>query len=103
MIMENAYYSVISPEGCAGIIWKDGSRGPEAADAMKITSNDLLKLGVVDKVIKEPVGGAHIDYDVTAVNFKEAIVGELAELSKLSDDELKDQRYERFRKLGETA
>lgn len=103
MIMENAYYSVISPEGCAGIIWKDGSRGPEAAEAMKITSNDLLKLGVVDKVIKEPVGGAHIDYDVTAVSFKEAIVNELAELSKLSDSELKDQRYERFRKLGETA
>ncbi|MCH2206062.1 MAG: acetyl-CoA carboxylase carboxyltransferase subunit alpha [Lentisphaerales bacterium] len=103
MIMENAYYSVISPEGCAGIIWKDGSRGPEAAEAMKITSNDLLKLGVVDKVIKEPVGGAHVDYDVTAQNFKEAIVAELANLGKLSDNELKNQRYERFRKLGETA
>ena len=103
MIMENAYYSVISPEGCAGIIWKDGSRGPEAAEAMKITSNDLLKLGVVDKVIKEPVGGAHVDYDVTAKNFKDAILGEIAELSKLSDDELKNQRYDRFRKLGETA
>ena len=103
MIMENAYYSVISPEGCAGIIWKDGSRGPEAAEAMKITSNDLLKLGVVDKVIKEPIGGAHIDYDVTAQSFKEAILSELSELSKLSDEELKNQRYERFRKLGETA
>ncbi|MCM8535729.1 MAG: acetyl-CoA carboxylase carboxyltransferase subunit alpha [Lentisphaeraceae bacterium] len=103
MIMENAYYSVISPEGCAGIIWKDGSRGPEAAEAMKITSNDLLKLGVVDEVIKEPLGGAHIDYDVAATNLKAAVKSHISELSKLSDDELKNQRYERFRKLGETA
>jgi len=101
MIMENAYYSVISPEGCAGIIWKDGSKAPEAAEAMKITSPDLLKLNVVDEVIKEPIGGAHKDHDATAKNFKKAISKNFKELSKLSGEELMEQRYQRFRALGE--
>ena len=103
LIMENAYYSVISPEGCAGIIWKDGSRGPEAAEAMKITSTDLLKLGVVDEIIKEPLGGAHKNTDEAAKSLKKSLVKHLEELGKLSEEELMDQRYERFRKLGETA
>ena len=101
LIMENAYYSVISPEGCAGIIWKDGARAPEAAEAMKITAKHLLELKVVDGVIKEPVGGAHKDHDAAAKLFKEAVVNQLKELSSLSNEEILDQRYERFRALGE--
>jgi len=101
LIMENAYYSVISPEGCAGIIWKDGSRAPEAADAMKITARHLMELNVVDGVIKEPVGGAHKDHDSAAKFFKEAILEQFNELSQLSKKEILDQRYKRFRALGE--
>ncbi|NQZ59298.1 MAG: acetyl-CoA carboxylase carboxyltransferase subunit alpha, partial [Lentisphaeraceae bacterium] len=100
MIMENAYYSVISPEGCAGIIWKDPSKASEAAEAMKITSPDLLRLNVVDEVIEEPLGGAHKDHDETAKNFKKVISKNLKELKKLSGEELMEQRYQRFRALG---
>jgi acetyl-CoA carboxylase carboxyl transferase subunit alpha len=101
LIMENAYYSVISPEGCAGIIWKDGSRGPEAAEAMKITAKHLLKLSIVDDIIKEPVGGAHKDHDVSATLLKESLVSHIEELSKLTPEEIMEQRYQRFRALGE--
>ena len=101
LIMENAYYSVISPEGCAGIIWKDGTRAAEAAEAMKITAKHLMELNVVDGVIKEPVGGAHKDHDTAAKLFKEAISGQLKELNKMSQEEILNQRYERFRALGE--
>ena len=101
LIMENAYYSVISPEGCAGIIWKDGTRAAEAAEAMKITAKHLMELNVVDGVIKEPIGGAHKDHDAAAKLFKEAISGQLKELNKLSQEEILNQRYERFRALGE--
>ena len=101
LIMENAYYSVISPEGCAGIIWKDGARAPEAADAMKITANHLMELNVVDAVVKEPIGGAHKDHDEAAKLFKEAIISQLTELKSLSEEEILNQRYERFRALGE--
>ena len=101
LIMENAYYSVISPEGCAGIIWKDGSRAEEAAEAMKITSSHLLDLKVVDGVIKEPIGGAHKDYDEAAGLLKDAVNREFSALAKLSVEEILDQRYKRFRTLGE--
>ena len=101
MIMENAYYSVISPEGCAGIIWKDGTRAAEAAEAMKITAKHLMELNVVDSVIKEPVGGAHKDHDEAAVLLKAALKEQLDELGKLSEEEILNQRYERFRSLGE--
>jgi len=101
LIMENAYYSVISPEGCAGIIWKDGTRAAEAAEAMKITAKHLMELSVVDGVIKEPIGGAHKDHDEAAKLFKEALSGQLKELQKLSQEEILNQRYERFRALGE--
>ncbi len=101
LIMENAYYSVISPEGCAGIIWKDGTRAAEAAEAMKITAKHLMELSVVDGVIKEPVGGAHKDHDTAAKLFKDAISEQLKELKKLSNEEILNQRYERFRALGE--
>ncbi|MCM8540604.1 MAG: acetyl-CoA carboxylase carboxyltransferase subunit alpha [Lentisphaeraceae bacterium] len=101
MIMENAYYSVISPEGCAGIIWKDGTRAAEAAEAMKITAKHLMELNVVDSVIKEPVGGAHKDHDESAKLLKAALLQQLDDLSKLSNEEILNQRYERFRSLGE--
>ena len=100
LIMENAYYSVISPEGCAGIIWKDGAKAPEAAAAMKISANELLELNVVDDVVKEPLGGAHKDHEETANALYEAINAQLTALNALSEEEILDQRYERFRKIG---
>ena len=103
MIMENAYYSVISPEGCAGIIWKDGSAAPEAAEAMKITPKYLHSMGIVDEIIKEPLGGAQVDHDIAAQNFGDAVYKQIKELKKLKSDALKEQRYKRFRALGKIA
>jgi acetyl-CoA carboxylase carboxyl transferase subunit alpha len=100
LIMENAYYSVISPEGCAGIIWKDGAKAPEAAAAMKISANELLKLNVVDNIVKEPLGGAHKDHEAAANALYEMIKSELNALLELSEKEILDQRYDRFRKIG---
>ncbi|MDD7986710.1 acetyl-CoA carboxylase carboxyltransferase subunit alpha [Lentisphaera marina] len=100
LIMENAYYSVISPEGCAGIIWKDGAKAPEAAAAMKISANELLKLDVVDNIVKEPLGGAHKDHEAAANSLYDTITAELNALSELSEKEILDQRYDRFRKIG---
>ena len=99
-ILENAYYSVISPEGCAAILWRDRARAPEAADALKLTARDLLKLKIVDEIIKEPLGGAHRDHQTTAKNIKAAINKYLQELLPLSKKELLERRYKRFRKIG---
>ena len=99
-IMENAYYSVISPEGCAGIIWKDGAKAPEAAAAMKISAGELKKLDVVDDIIKEPLGGAHKDHEAAGNALYEMISNELNSLSELNEQEILDQRYDRFRKIG---
>lgn len=100
LILENAYYSVISPEGCAAILWKDQSKTAEAAEALKLTSYDLLKLGVVDEVIKEPLGGAHRDFEKTLKAVQEAVERHLKEISALSKKEMVDRRYAKFRKLG---
>jgi acetyl-CoA carboxylase carboxyl transferase subunit alpha len=100
LILEYAYYSVISPEGCAAILWKDSARREEAADVLKLTAPDLIKLGVVDEVIPEAEGGAHWDYAETANNLKKAIVKNLEELSQISLDKLVEKRYQRFRKMG---
>lgn len=100
MMLEHAYYTVISPEGCASILWRDAAMFAEAAEALKITSKDLLEFGVIDEEIKEPLGGAHSDYKVTADNMKSAIVNALKELSKLSPDKLKEERYAKFRAMG---
>ena len=100
MMLEHAYYTVISPEGCASILWRDASRFADAAEALKITSKDLLELGIIDEEIPEPLGGAHNDYSVTASSMKKAIENALSELSKLSSDELRAQRYEKFRRMG---
>ena len=101
MMLEHAYYTVISPEGCASILWRDSAKYADAAEALKITSKDLLELGIIDEEIKEPMGGAHNDYNLTAQNIKSAILKALAELSKLSPQKLKNQRYDKFRAMGQ--
>lgn len=100
LIMQYSYYSVISPEGCAAILWKDSKRAPDAAEALKLTADDLLKLGVVDEMIPEPEGGVHRDYECAADNLKKALCAHLKELSSIPLEELLVQRYEKFRKMG---
>jgi acetyl-CoA carboxylase carboxyl transferase subunit alpha len=100
LMMENAYYSVISPEGCAAILWKHRQHAPEAAEAMKITAAELEKLGIVDEVIPEPLGGAHHDHVAAACALKEAILRHLRALQHLSPGELLNGRYAKFRKFG---
>jgi len=100
LIMENAYYSVISPEGCSVILWKSAAAAPKAADALRITAPDLLRLKIMDGVVPEPPGGAHTDGATAATNLKTAIVTTLGELMALSTDELLDRRYQRFRGFG---
>jgi len=103
MIMENSYYSVISPEGCAAILWKDRAAAPQAAEALRFSPTHLKSFGVVDRIIIEPTGGAHRDYTLAAKNLKAAIVDSLTRLKKKSLQKLLDDRYARFRKLGEYA
>lgn len=100
MILEYAYYTVISPEGCASILWRDATRAKDAADALKITGEHLLEFGIVDSIINEPEGGAHHDPEAMAEELKEAILASLKEFKGMSHKKLKEQRYERFRKLG---
>jgi acetyl-CoA carboxylase carboxyl transferase subunit alpha len=99
-VMENAYYSVISPEGCAAILWKEPTRAPDAAAALKLTGQDLLGLGVIDGVIPEPLGGAHRDFNATAENLRKTVNGALDELGKIPRKDLPDLRYQKFRKMG---
>ncbi len=100
LIMENAYYSVISPEGCAAILWKDRVHAPRAAEALKITADKLRELGVVDGIIEEPVGGAHLDPDAAAASLRKALSDALAECTAQPLDDLLDQRYRKFRNMG---
>ncbi len=100
LILENGVYSVISPESCAAIIWRDAKEAEKAAEAMKLTAQDLLPFGIVDEIIHEPRGGAHNDPDGAAANLKAALEKHLAELEHLSESELLAQRADRFRKLG---
>jgi acetyl-CoA carboxylase carboxyl transferase alpha subunit len=100
LMLENSYYSVISPEGCATILFKDAAAAPRAAAALRITAPDLLQLGVMDAVVPEPGDGAHTDIPRTAANVKTALVESLRELLPLSPEELLERRYERFRKFG---
>jgi acetyl-CoA carboxylase carboxyl transferase subunit alpha len=99
-VLENAYYSVISPEGCAAILWKNGSKAPEAAEALKLTAQDLLKTGIIDEVIPEPLGGAHRGPQETAENIKESINKNLKILKALDKDELLKLRYKKYRDMG---
>jgi acetyl-CoA carboxylase carboxyl transferase subunit alpha len=100
LVLEFGCDSVISPEGCAAILWKDGSRADEAAAQLKITAPDLLQLGVVDQVVEEPTGGAHQDHDEAATRLDRALFSALSALDGLSAGELVEDRYRRFRKLG---
>jgi acetyl-CoA carboxylase carboxyl transferase subunit alpha len=99
-ILENSYYSVISPEGCAGILWKSHEFAEQAARALKMTSRDLLQLGVVDEVVEEPLGGAHRDYHQMATRLKMFLVRNIRELANRTTPDLLEQRYQKFRKMG---
>lgn len=100
LMQENAIYSVISPEGCASILWRDTNKAPDAAEAMKITAKDLSELRVVDEVVREPMGGAHRDHKRAASLLRRVIRRHLRELLELSPEELVEQRYQKFRQMG---
>lgn len=99
-MLENSVYSVISPEGCAAILYKDSSKAPEAANNLKISGHSLQSLGIIDGIVKEPLGGAHRDYKCAANDLKSVILSSLLELSKLDVDTLLKNRYNKFRKMG---
>lgn len=100
LILENAYYSVISPEACSAILWRDRRHAPEAAEALKLTADDLLRLGVVDEIVREPEGGAHRDHDLAAANVGAALRRNLEQLLEHPIDQLLKKRYKKFRALG---
>ena len=100
LMQEYAIYSVIPPEGCAALVWRDASKKAEAAEALKLTAPDLIKFGIIDGIIREPVGGAHTSHDAAAALIDDALARELAAVSALSVDERLGKRYEKFRKMG---
>ena len=100
LMFENSIYSVISPEGCAAILWRDRARAPDAAEALKLTATDLMRLEVVEAVLPEPLGGAHRDPAAAAVTLKAALIAQLDALAALSPDELVEQRLSRYRRMG---
>lgn len=100
LMLEHAIYSVISPEGCAAILWEDAGRAREAAEVLRITAPDLLKLGVIDGVVPEPPGGAHRDWAAVAHELRAALGSALTELQRLVPDDLVQQRYAKFRRMG---
>ena len=100
IMLEHSIYSVISPEGCASILWRDPSKSLEAAEAMKLTANDLINLGVVDEVIKEPLGGAHRDNETIAKDVKNSILQNLKSFENLNGEEIYNQRKNKFLKIG---
>ncbi|MBR1908378.1 acetyl-CoA carboxylase carboxyltransferase subunit alpha [bacterium] len=101
LMLEYSYYTVISPEGCASILWRDSSLAATAADALKISAQDLLKLNIIDGIVKEPMGGAHHNHQEMADNLKSAILDTLKKYSKMSATKLKEQRYNKYRAMGE--
>lgn len=99
-VLENAYYSVISPEGCAAILWKERAKAPEAAAVLKLTGNDLLELGIIDEIIKEPLGGAHRAPEKIAYSIKKTIKKFIQDTEDIPKEKLVNARYEKFRKIG---
>ena len=99
-ILEYGTYSVASPEACASIVWRESDKAPQAAEAMKVGANDLKKIGIVDEIITEPIGGAHQDYDTISASIKLSLLTNIAELSKFSQEELLQRRYQRLLKIG---
>ena len=100
LMLEYAIYSVISPEGCAAILWGDAAKAPEAAELMRVTAPDLLKLGVIDAIVPEPVGGAHRNWEATAASLRTALRDQLWQLKSKSEAELIEERHEKFRRIG---
>ena len=100
IMLENSIYSVISPEGCASILWRDPGKSLEAAEAMKLSAQDLLRLGVIDEIVEEPVGGAHRNYDQIAINVKQSILRNLDFFEKMSKDQIYEHRKNKFLKIG---
>ena len=98
-MLENAVYSILSPEGFASILYKDSSRAKDAAENMKLTANDLKKLGIIDKVIKEPENGAQNDFEEVISDIKKYLVQNIKKLEELTEKELLEQRYEKFRNM----
>jgi acetyl-CoA carboxylase carboxyl transferase subunit alpha len=103
LILENAYYSVISPEGCAAILWKDRTASGKGAEALKITAKDLLALGLADEIVPEPLGGAHNDLAATATNLKERLLSNLDQLRQIPTSDRLKARYAKFRAHGHFA
>jgi len=101
LMLQYSTYSVISPEGCASILWKDASKASDAADALGITADKLSKLGLIDRIIAEPLGGAHRDYDAVVANMREALESALREVRSLSIDKLLEKRYQKLMALGQ--
>ncbi len=101
LMLEHSYYSVISPEGCAAILFRDAARAPLASEQLRITAEDAIRLGVIEEIVPEPLGGAHRDLPLMSKLLSEAITRNLAEVERLSGDELVEARYQRFRKLGD--
>ena len=99
-MLEFTYYSVITPEGCASILWKGSEHAPKAAAALKMTSRDLLRFGIVDEVIPEPLGGAHRDHREVAASLKTYLIHTVRQLKELPVERLLDQRYSKYRKIG---
>src|ERR1700685_4553807 len=100
-MLENSVYSVISPEGCASILWRDSAKAETAAEALKITARDLKEFGIIDEIVSEPEGGAHLDHDASAALLGSVLDDSLRDLSRLSIPELLDRRYEKFRRMGQ--
>jgi acetyl-CoA carboxylase carboxyl transferase subunit alpha len=100
LMLENSIFSVISPEGCASILWRDSSKNKEAAEALKLTAPDLMKLKIIDEIVQEPVGGAHMDIPGTAKNIRQALINNLNELIEVPIDQLVATRVEKFQKMG---
>lgn len=100
LVLENAYYSVISPEGCAAILWKDRAAAPKAAEALKITAKDLLEFKIADEVVSEPLGGAHVNPTYTANNLRTSILNNLGKLKRFKTSTLLEKRYEKYRCMG---
>lgn len=99
-MMENAVYSVITPEGCASILWRDASKNKDAAEALKMTAQDMQTMHIIDATIPEPVGGAHMDYETTAKNIRSAVIKNLDELVGIPIPELIQSRIQKFRNMG---
>jgi acetyl-CoA carboxylase carboxyl transferase subunit alpha len=100
LMLEHSVYAVISPEGCAAILWSDGTKGAQAAEALKLTAKDIKELEVIDEIIKEPIGGAHRDHEAMAKTLHEALVRNLGELKKMKGDKLVEERYQKFRRMS---